>query len=38
MRLRIRNGITFSFMAAKLIAALISGESSPLLDDFAIDR
>jgi glycine/D-amino acid oxidase-like deaminating enzyme len=32
------NGITFSFMAAKLIAALISGESSPLLDDFAIDR
>ena len=32
------NGITFSFLAARLIGDLIAGKSSPLLDDFAIDR
>ena len=32
------NGITFSFLAAELIGALIEGHASPLLDDFAIDR
>jgi glycine/D-amino acid oxidase-like deaminating enzyme len=32
------NGITFSCLAAELIAALIAGGNSPLLDDFAIDR
>lgn len=32
------NGITFSFLAAELIATLLSGATSPLLDDFAIDR
>ena len=32
------NGITFSFLAARLIGDLIAGESSPLLHDFAIDR
>lgn len=32
------NGITFSYLAAELIAALIAGKTSPLLDDFAIDR
>jgi glycine/D-amino acid oxidase-like deaminating enzyme len=32
------NGITFSYLAAELIGALISGRTSPLLDDFAIDR
>jgi glycine/D-amino acid oxidase-like deaminating enzyme len=32
------NGITFSFLAAELIGSLLSGGSSPLLDDFAIDR
>ncbi|MDN3272884.1 FAD-dependent oxidoreductase [Frankia sp. RB7] len=32
------NGITFSFLAAELIATLLSGGTSPLLDDFAIDR
>jgi glycine/D-amino acid oxidase-like deaminating enzyme len=32
------NGITFSFLAAGLIATLLSGGTSPLLDDFAIDR
>jgi glycine/D-amino acid oxidase-like deaminating enzyme len=32
------NGITFSFMAARLIGDLIAGKTSPLLDDFAIDR
>jgi glycine/D-amino acid oxidase-like deaminating enzyme len=32
------NGITFSFLAAELIGTLLSGGSSPLLDDLAIDR
>ncbi|OPY98561.1 N-acetylglucosamine-1-phosphate uridyltransferase [Bradyrhizobium sacchari] len=32
------NGITFSFLAAELLATLIAGGSSPLLDDLAIDR
>ena len=32
------NGITFSFLAAQLIGALIAGSSSPLLTDFALDR
>ncbi|MHC2621349.1 glycine/D-amino acid oxidase-like deaminating enzyme [Bradyrhizobium huanghuaihaiense] len=32
------NGITFSFLAAELLATLFAGGSSPLLDDLAIDR
>ncbi|MCP1767190.1 glycine/D-amino acid oxidase-like deaminating enzyme [Bradyrhizobium japonicum] len=32
------NGITFSLLAAELIGSLLSGGSSPLLDDFAFDR
>jgi glycine/D-amino acid oxidase-like deaminating enzyme len=32
------NGITFSFLAAKLLGDLIAGSSSPLLHDFALDR
>jgi glycine/D-amino acid oxidase-like deaminating enzyme len=32
------NGITFSYLAAELIARLVTGQTSPLLDDFAIDR
>jgi glycine/D-amino acid oxidase-like deaminating enzyme len=32
------NGITFSYLAAKLIGGLIAGQSSPLLADLAIDR
>jgi glycine/D-amino acid oxidase-like deaminating enzyme len=32
------NGITFSFLAARLIGELIAGKTSPLLADFAIDR
>jgi glycine/D-amino acid oxidase-like deaminating enzyme len=32
------NGITFSFLAAQLIGGLIAGETSPLIDDFALDR
>ena len=32
------NGITFSYLAAQLIGDLIAGASSPLLDDFALDR
>ena len=32
------NGITFSFLAARLIGGLIAGKTSPLLHDFAIDR
>lgn len=32
------NGITFSFLAAQLIGDLIAGVSSPLLQDFALDR
>jgi glycine/D-amino acid oxidase-like deaminating enzyme len=32
------NGITFSFLAARLIGDLIAGSASPLLKDFAIDR
>ncbi|MGY8682586.1 FAD-dependent oxidoreductase [Bradyrhizobium sp. UFLA05-153] len=32
------NGITSSFLAAELIGMLLSGGTSPLLDDSAIDR
>jgi glycine/D-amino acid oxidase-like deaminating enzyme len=32
------NGITFSFLAAKLIGDLMAGKTSPLLHDFAVDR
>jgi glycine/D-amino acid oxidase-like deaminating enzyme len=32
------NGITFSHLAAQLISDLTGGRTSPLLDDFAIDR
>jgi glycine/D-amino acid oxidase-like deaminating enzyme len=32
------NGITFSFLAAQLIGGLIAGETSKLVDDFALDR
>jgi glycine/D-amino acid oxidase-like deaminating enzyme len=32
------NGITFSYLAAQLIGDLIAGETSPLLNDFALDR
>ena len=32
------NGITFSFLAARLIGDLIAESTSPLLKDFAIDR
>jgi glycine/D-amino acid oxidase-like deaminating enzyme len=32
------NGITFSYLAAQLIGDLIAGTSSPLLNDFALDR
>jgi glycine/D-amino acid oxidase-like deaminating enzyme len=32
------NGITSSFLAAHLIGDLIDGLSSPLLEDFALDR
>ncbi|WP_246801476.1 NAD(P)/FAD-dependent oxidoreductase [Bradyrhizobium genosp. L] len=32
------NGITFSYLAAQLIGNLIAGGTSPLLDDFALDR
>lgn len=32
------NGITFSFLAAELMAAMFAGGSSPLFDDLAIDR
>jgi glycine/D-amino acid oxidase-like deaminating enzyme len=32
------NGITFSYLAASLIARRIAGGSSPLFDDFAIER
>lgn len=32
------NGITFSYLAAELITAMIGGGTSPLLDDFALDR
>lgn len=32
------NGITFSYLAARLIGDLIAGGSSRLLDDFALDR
>lgn len=32
------NGITFSFLAAELLAVSLAGGSSPLLDDLAIDR
>ncbi|MBP1294454.1 hypothetical protein [Bradyrhizobium elkanii] len=31
-------GITFSFLAAELMAAMFAGGSSPLFDDLAIDR
>jgi glycine/D-amino acid oxidase-like deaminating enzyme len=32
------NGITFSFLAARLLGDLIAGSTSPLLDDFRIER
>lgn len=32
------NGITFSYMASRIIAALIAGNNQPWFDDFAIDR
>ena len=32
------NGITFSYLAARLIGDLVAGGTSPLLDDFALDR
>lgn len=32
------NGITFSYLAAQLIGALIGGGTSPLVEDFALDR
>lgn len=32
------NGITFSFLAARLLGDLIAGKASPLLRDFALDR
>jgi glycine/D-amino acid oxidase-like deaminating enzyme len=32
------NGITFSYMASRIIAALIAGNDQPWFDDFAIDR
>jgi len=32
------NGITFSYLAARMIAASIAGERRPWFDDFAIDR
>ncbi|MHB8268094.1 NAD(P)/FAD-dependent oxidoreductase [Bradyrhizobium sp.] len=32
------NGITFSHLAAQLIGGLIAGETSPLIDDFALER
>jgi glycine/D-amino acid oxidase-like deaminating enzyme len=32
------NGITFSYLAAQLIGELIAGETSPLIDDFALER
>ena len=32
------NGITFSYLAAQLIDALIGGGTSPLVEDFALDR
>jgi glycine/D-amino acid oxidase-like deaminating enzyme len=32
------NGITFSYLASRIIAALIAGNGQPWFDDFAIDR
>jgi glycine/D-amino acid oxidase-like deaminating enzyme len=32
------NGITFSYLAAHLIATYVAGETSPPLDDFAVSR
>jgi glycine/D-amino acid oxidase-like deaminating enzyme len=32
------NGITFSFLAARLLGDIIAGQGSPLLHDFALDR
>lgn len=32
------NGITFSYLAARMIAASVAGERRPWFDDFAIDR
>jgi glycine/D-amino acid oxidase-like deaminating enzyme len=32
------NGITFSYLAAQLIGGLIAGKTSPLIDDFALER
>jgi glycine/D-amino acid oxidase-like deaminating enzyme len=32
------NGITFSYMASRILAALLDGETRPWFDDFALDR
>jgi glycine/D-amino acid oxidase-like deaminating enzyme len=32
------NGITFSYLASRMIAASIAGNNQPWFDDFAIDR
>ena len=32
------NGITFSFLAARMIARMIAGEDEPWYDDLAVDR
>jgi glycine/D-amino acid oxidase-like deaminating enzyme len=32
------NGITFSFLASRLIGKMIAGEREPWFDDLAIDR
>ena len=32
------NGITFSFMASRILAAQIAGTRRPWFDDFALDR
>ena len=32
------NGITFSFLASRMIASLIKGDRKPWFDEYAIDR
>jgi glycine/D-amino acid oxidase-like deaminating enzyme len=32
------NGITYSYLASRMIAASIAGNNQPWFDDFAIDR
>ena len=32
------NGITYSYLASRMIAASIAGNDQPWFDDFAIDR